>query len=219
MAQGLHRIQYISNLPRTLLRKNAHTYLQPVAPTLVVLGHMLYPNFFEWCAEHWKSVVYAPFDVQGVGTEAILRSAAILQPPLRLAYFLPRENVVFLAVSETQRNLESYQYWTYRGASIVLVSREPLSEGLLCQYKPSPAAHVFANSRVAMNRASPNTLSVSNPVFCGQGQRVANWDKAAFFDVKSKNEQGCEVNPDVAYAGAALYPAEIASMNPYDPLK
>jgi hypothetical protein len=223
MAGRLHRIQYISNLAPTLVRKDASMYLKPVAPTLVVLGHMMYPSFFQWCAENWKDVVYSPFAVQRIGSEEILRSAALLQPPLRHSYFLPQENVLFLMVSNEQRNTESYQYWTYRGASVVLLSKAPLSEETLRVYDPSPAAHIYANGVAASNSViGRNTLSVSNPVFCAQGQRVPNWDPAAFLDVKTKNEQGCEVNPDLADAAAYMIerrPWTRISHNPYDPLK
>jgi hypothetical protein len=219
MTGRLHRIQYACNLPATLLPATASNYLAPIAPTLLVLGHMLYPDFFAWAGKHWKDVIYAPFGVQGPGTEAILHHAAILQPPVRLAYYLPQENVAFVLASNRHRNHETTQYWTYRGASIVLVSKEMLSNDALRSL--APAAHVYADDAAAVNRAANNTLSVSNPAL-HKGMCVANYDKQAFFDVRVKNEQACEVNPDVAKAGAALYPAERNAMygvNPYDPLK
>lgn len=213
MAGTLHRIQYACNLPATLLPAAAGNYLTPVAPTLLVLGHMLYPDFFEWCGKHWKDVVYAPFGVQGLGTETILRNAALLQPPVRLAHYLPQENVAFVLASNQHRNQETTQYWKYRGASVVLVSRDQLSADALRSL--APAAHVYATAAAATNSVAHNTLSVSNPALLNGTMRVTNYDCAAFFDVRTKNEQGCEVNPEVARAGAALYPAEAWT----DPLK
>jgi hypothetical protein len=212
MAKVLHRIQYACNLPATLLPKHASEYLTPCAPTLLVLGHMMYPDFFEWCAKRWKHVVYTPFGVQGPGTESIFQHAALLQPPQRLAYFLPQENVAFVLTGNRNRNYETYQYWTYRGASVVFVSKNPL----VSLHGTAPAAHVFANSPAAVNSVLHNTLSVSNPaMLLGKG-RVSNYDTGAFIEIQTKPEQGCENNPDVAWAGAALYPAET---NIYDPLK
>lgn len=216
MASRLHRIQYACNLPATLLPATAGNYLVPVAPTLLVLGRMLYPDFFAWCGKHWKDVVYAPFGVQGLGTETILRHAALLQPPIRLAYYLPQENVAFVLASDRHRNHETSQYWKYRGASVVLVSRDPLCADALRTL--GPAAHVYASAAAATNSVAHSILSVSNPALLNGTMPVANYDKGAFFDVRTKNEQMCEVNPDVARAGAALYPAELQA-NPYDPLK
>ena len=216
MASYLHRIQYACNLPATLLPATAGNYLTPVAPTLLVLGHMLYPDFFVWCGKHWKDVVYAPFGVQGVGTETILRHAGLLHPPIRLAYYLPQENVAFVLASDRYRNYETFQYWKYRGASVVLVSKEAMCDQTLGALAPD--AHVYADESSSVNRIAHTTLSVSNPALKYGAVTVANYDKKAFFDVRVKNEQACEVNPDVAKAGAALYPAELQA-NPYDPLK
>jgi hypothetical protein len=203
MAGRIHRIQYACNLPAGLLPRYAATYLTPVAPTLLVLGRMLYPDFFAWCSDHWSQVVYAPFATQGIGTERILHSAAMVQPPMRLAHFLPKENVVLIMASNEQRNEETYQYWTYRGASVVLLSKEPIAEPVFKQFGAPPAVHVYANADAATNSVVNGILSVSNPVLSSQGTWVSNYDKAAFFDIQTKSEQGCEVNPDLAEAAAA----------------
>lgn len=225
MMSCLHRIQYACNLPKALLAKNAEEYLTPCAPTLLVLGHMLYPEFFAWCSTRWPNVIYAPFGQQGHGIEKIMHHAAVLQPPLRLAYFLPKENVVFLLASNKRRNEESYQYWTYRGATPVLISKEALTGETLRSYAQSPAAHVFANGTAATNGVIDNTLSVCNPAFSmHEGHRVTNYDKAAFVEVMAKNEQKCEIDSDLATSAAAYMTerrpwSRTLHYNPYDPLK
>ena len=205
----IFRLQYAAYLPRTISVNTLDEYLIPVAKTLVLLGHVPDAEVVVECGKRWQNVIYAPFCFPSMPGHSIWpANVFVLRQTLSPFHFLSKDNVGFLEVSSNQANpakttaahKEIYDRWTYRGASVVLLSDERLRPPFLARYANRPPLTVFASSPASCNLADYATLSVSNPATRYDGQRIRNYDRQAFAEFLVKDEQECTVDYDLARA-------------------
>lgn len=200
----IFRLQYASNLPHTLSVETLGETLVPVAKTLVLLGHVPDPEVVVECSRNWSNVLYTPFCVPASPANNRWPDNVFVIRDHRPFHFLPKDNVGFILVSSAMLRTELYHNWTYRGASVVLLSQERLGPAPLAHYASRPPLAVFANAIASCNLTDYNTLSVSNPATLYNGERVRNYDKRAFAEFLVKDEKECAVDYDLARSAAAL---------------
>jgi hypothetical protein len=200
----LFRLQYASNLPHTLSVQTLSETIVPVAKTLVLLGHVPDPEFVMECGRLWQNVLYAPFCAPVVPLHSWPKNVHVLHQNHKPFHYLPKDNVGFLKVSPGNLRTELYSKWTYRGASVVLLSQDRLGSAALSHYSSRPPLAVFANAAASCNITDYHTLSVSNPATLYNGERVRNYDKKAFAEFLVKDEKECAVDYDLARSAAAL---------------
>jgi hypothetical protein len=198
------RLQYASLLPKSLSVETLNDALVPVAKTLVLLGHVPDPELVVECGQRWSNVVYAPFCAPAMPSRSSWPgNVHVLRQDHKPFHFLSRDNVGFLEVNPTELYTELYHRWTYRGASVVLLSQDRLRPTLLRRYPVRPQLAVFANAIASCNLTDYHTLSVSNPGTLHSGQRVRNYDKKAFAEFVVRDEKVCSVDYDLAMSATA----------------
>lgn len=198
------RLQYASLLPKSLSVETLDDALVPVAKTLVLLGHIPDPELVVECGQRWSNIIYAPFCAPAMPFRSSWPgNVHVLRQDHTPFHFLSRDNVGFLEVTPTELHTELYHRWTYRGASVVLLSQDRLGPTLLRRYPVKPQLAVFANAIASCNLTDYHTLSVSNPATLHNGQRVRNYDKQAFAEFVVRDEKVCSVDYDLAMSATA----------------
>jgi hypothetical protein len=200
----IFRLQYASLLPKSLSVENLTEVLVPVAKTLVLLGPIPDPEVVVECSRYWLNVVYAPLCVPTMPLHSWPENVFVLRQDHKPFHFLPQENVGFLEVGSSTLRTELFHKWTYRGASVVLLSKDRLGPIPLAHYPTKPPLAVFANASASCNLTDYHTLSVCNPATLHNGQRVRNYDKQAFAEFVVRDEKVCSVDYDLAASAAAL---------------
>jgi hypothetical protein len=200
----IFRLQYASNLPHTLSVQTLGETLVPVAKTLVLLGSIPDPEVVVECGNQWQNVLYAPFCTPTAPLHNWPKNVHILHMNHKPFHYLPKDNVGFILADNAHLRTELYHKWTYRGASVVLLSQERLGPVPLSHYASRSPLAVFANAAASCNLTDYHTLSVSNPATLYNGQRVRNYDKKAFAEFLVKDEKECAVDYDLARSAAAL---------------